>query len=506
VVDPRFKGLLSPERYRLAQRGGRLHLPRGNSIRGIHADVKALMHTSRQFAGDTPLGLVAFLGNFQTACDGSGLNEGTAVTLLQYFVTSEVLGVLQRAKDTHASRQLTYKRAVHALLNEKLDGDDLLDHLQALIQASQEKWEDEHECANRILDAHRALGSVLQEAELKSLLLKGGGREVRALGRSFNTQGRTFPKLRKFLAKTGAATREARGVKLQDKPKRSTSRSVGGEEQEPRRTHPAASVALPVEAASAAAALSVTDYGTEAEWAEWAALLAASGTLVEYGSPGDVPVLPVDSLPQASGWQRQPAWGGRPELYPLHTGAGRGRGTLAPGTPVPPRAGTVFPHSNRPLRFAGGGAPPPRGGEWSGHPRRNPRPVGGGPARSVASWGTGCGSAPPSLPRCGPTDARCARHSRPTATGGDQLRRHPCFWAQDRRLHRYRRPAATIGPSRRAWLLLSTPWKRMSGRFRTQQATRGRVPPRSGPRAPTARVTGTAAPATPRETSKGLPP
>ena len=74
VVDPRFKGLLSAERYRIAQRGGRLHLPRGNSIRGIRADVKALMHTLRQFAGDTPLGWVAFLGNFQTACDGRGLN------------------------------------------------------------------------------------------------------------------------------------------------------------------------------------------------------------------------------------------------------------------------------------------------------------------------------------------------------------------------------------------------------------------------------------------------
>jgi len=74
-----------------------LPLPRGNSIRGIRADVRALMHTSRPFAGDTPLGLVTFLGNFQTACDGSGLNDGTAETLLQYFVTSEVLGVLQRA-------------------------------------------------------------------------------------------------------------------------------------------------------------------------------------------------------------------------------------------------------------------------------------------------------------------------------------------------------------------------------------------------------------------------
>jgi len=84
------------------------------------------------------------------------------VTLLQYFVTSEVLGALQRAKDTHALRQLTYKRGVHALLNEFVDGHDLVDHLQSLMQAFQEKWEDEHEFANRILDAYRALGSVLQ--------------------------------------------------------------------------------------------------------------------------------------------------------------------------------------------------------------------------------------------------------------------------------------------------------------------------------------------------------
>jgi len=296
VVDPRFKGLLSPARYRLAQRGGRLPLPRGNSIRGIRADVRALMHTSRPFAGDIPLGLVTFLGNFQMACDGSGLNEGTAVTLLQYFVTSEVLGVLRRAKNTHTTRQLTYKRAVRALLNKYLDGDDLVDHLQSFMQATQEKWEDEHEFANRVLDANRALGSVLREAELKSILLKGVGREVRALGRNLNTQGRTFPKLRKFLAKTGATTREARGVKLQAKPNGSNSRSAGGEEREPRRSRTAASVALPVGAASAAAALAVTDYGTEAERAEWAAVLAASVAPTEHGPVGDSPVLPVDSL------------------------------------------------------------------------------------------------------------------------------------------------------------------------------------------------------------------
>ena len=279
VVDPRFKGLLSAQRYRLGQRG--VHL--------------------RQFAGDTPLGLVPFLGNFQTACDGSGLNEGTAVTLLQYCVTSEVLGVLQRAKDDHASWKLTNKRPVRALLNKYLNEDDLVNHLQSLMQASQEKWKDEHGFSNRILHAYHALGSVLQESELKIILLQGVGRDVRALGRNFNTQGCTLPKLRMFLAKKNAATRKARGVKLQGKPKGSNPQLAGGEEREARRARPAAPVALPVGASSAAAALAVTDYGTEAKQAELAAVLAAAAMPVENGPPDDVPVLPVDSLPHASG-------------------------------------------------------------------------------------------------------------------------------------------------------------------------------------------------------------
>jgi len=374
VVAPRLKGLLSPARYRLALRGGRFHLPRGNSIRGIRADVRALMHTSRQFAGETPLGLVTFLGNFQTACDGSGLDEGTAVTLLQYFVTSEVLGVLQRAEDTHATRQLTNKRAVRALLNEYLDGEDLVDHLQSLMQATQEKPEDEHELAHRILDGNRALRSVLQEAELMSFLLKGVGREFRALGRNFKTQGRTFPKLRKFLAKTAAATPEAWRVKLQAKPKGSNCRSAGGEEREPRRSRTAAPVALPVGDASAAAALTVTDSGTEAERAEWAAVLAASVAPPEHGPVGNAPVLPIDSLPPASGWEQLFAWGGRPEMYPVHTRVSGGRGTLAPGTPVPPRTGTVLPYSDRPPRFPRGGAPAPRGGGGASPSASKPAP------------------------------------------------------------------------------------------------------------------------------------
>jgi len=123
-----------------------------------------------------------------------------------------------------------------------------------------------------------------------------------------------------LLAKTGAATREAREVKLQAKPKGGTSRSAGGEEREPLWAWPAASVALPVRAASAAAVLAVTDYEAEAKRAEWAAVLAAAARPVGNSPPDDVLILPVDGPPQELRWKQQAAWGGCAELYPVQTG------------------------------------------------------------------------------------------------------------------------------------------------------------------------------------------
>jgi len=48
-----------------------------------------------------------------------------------------------------------------------------VDHLQCFMPATQEKCEDEDEFANRIVHAKRSLGSVMKEAEIKSIPLKG---------------------------------------------------------------------------------------------------------------------------------------------------------------------------------------------------------------------------------------------------------------------------------------------------------------------------------------------
>ena len=139
--------------------------------------------------------------------------------------------MLQCSKDIHAWRQLTYKREPRALLSESFNGENLVDDLQSLMQASRKMWEDEDDFADRILDANRGLGSIQQEAEPSTILIKGVGRKVPALGRNFNIQGWSFPKLRKHLSKSDAATREAHGIKLQAKLKGSASRSSGREER-----------------------------------------------------------------------------------------------------------------------------------------------------------------------------------------------------------------------------------------------------------------------------------
>jgi len=139
VVDPRFKHLLRTGTYRLARRGERLHVPRGQSLRTVHGDVRALMQTAKVYAAEAPLGLIDFLPRFRTAANGADLNEGTAVTLLQYFVSPVVLDTLHRAEEEHPDRPLSYVAALRALIAEHLDGDDLVEHLHALMQATQEK-------------------------------------------------------------------------------------------------------------------------------------------------------------------------------------------------------------------------------------------------------------------------------------------------------------------------------------------------------------------------------
>jgi len=165
----------------------------------------------------------------------------------------------------------------------------------------------------------------------------------------------------------GAATRAARRVKLAAKPRLTAAKSLLGEEREPRRPRAAASAGMAVGATTAASALAFELYGDEAIRSEWEAALADHSA-----------VLAIGDTPLAPGWQQGPAWAGRPEPFPQYTGQGRRRGTLAPGTPMPARPGTVYPHSGRAPRAPRGGGPP--GVSWSDPP------AGAGRRRGACSY------------------------------------------------------------------------------------------------------------------------
>jgi len=208
-----------------------------------------------------------------------------------------------------------------------------------------------------------------------------------------------------------------------------------------------ASVALQVGAAFAAGALSVTECGTEAERAKWAAMLAASGASAECGSPGGAPVLPVYSPPPASGWQQHPEWVDARSWTPFVL---RWAADAAPWCRVPLSPRARVPYSRTRTVLLGileAGDRRRAAGEVAVRPSRRPRHGGWGPVPYVATWGTRCGSDPPSSPNCGHTDTRCVRPpSRRTVPGGGLHRHRHCLWARERQSCPRPGPFPTEGP------------------------------------------------------------
>jgi len=150
-------------------------------------------------------------------------------------------------------------------------------------------------------------------------------------------------------------------------------------------------------------------------------------------------------------------------------------------------------------------APPRRAvSEVAVRPSRPPRRGGGGPARSVATWRTGCGSAPPSPAKCGRTVARCARPSRRTVSGRSPHRHHPCLCAQDGWSRPCRRPLPPTGPLRRVQPRSSTTSKWMTGRTRTPRKTRAKTSSRSALRETTKPASAAGPP--PRTSPRPPPP
>lgn len=142
----------------------------------------------RPFDNKDPMGIILFLRNFRDACDAVGIAEGAAIYLFLWVVSAEVLTIFRRALpmgsgNAPGGSTPSFRRGLKELLEEYLDEALLNDRVRALQTAKQHAWETENAFSKRLVDLNGELGALLSEVELKSILLKGVGPDVREAGR-----------------------------------------------------------------------------------------------------------------------------------------------------------------------------------------------------------------------------------------------------------------------------------------------------------------------------------
>lgn len=337
AVDPRFTPLLRASGYRLLNRTTGFSVAQRKGHRRARQDlVEMLQSQHKRFDGSEPVGIIRFLRRFQAACNAMQIAEGQAVYMLQWLVTEDVMTIVHRVvpvgdQGNEQGNHPRYKVVVQALLDEYLEEDTLVDAVRELQAAQQKPYESEGTFADRLVETNGKLGSLLNELELRAILLRGVGKEVRAAGRQFNTKGRSFTRLKTFLETTGSAIRDQRQLKLAPKP-----RLLGKMPKAETR------VARPMPKAPAASrALATVDPVLVAavdERQQQAHDISMSLALEETVLAMN-PALPA-------GWRQPPAFAGRPEPAPGRVPDPK-PGHLGTGTPMPPRTGTVYPHSGR---------------------------------------------------------------------------------------------------------------------------------------------------------------
>lgn len=341
VADPRFAPLLSTKTYRLADRQPGYSAEQRKAGRALRKDVRdMMMEQGQRFDRKGCLWVISFLRKLKNACDAVGMAEGAAICLLQWLETDDVFRVVQRAVPLGATEGAMplYKDAIHALLEKYLDEDILTERVRALNEAQQHARETEGAFADRLLLLNGALGSMMEETEMKTILLQGCSPEVRELGRQYNTRDRAYTKLKPNLDRTGKASREMRGVELAAKARLSTKLKTKITPAPPAKM--AASAALVADAmrVQGTATPSAPGPGELPSPQEYASHVLS--LLQAYGTPAAPAASPA-------GIRQLPAFGGI--LPPLPTQApAAGRGRLGPGTSFPGlRQDTVYPDTDR---------------------------------------------------------------------------------------------------------------------------------------------------------------
>ena len=133
-INPLYKKAVDFRTYRLMQRSAEYTTKMESRTAKTQQRVEIRMQ-KQVFSGTDPIAILNFLKTFKDACDGSNVNEGAAMWLFQYFLTSTAKTLVtqrlkqpgttakQRAKDRKEKKLTSYAGVVNLLLHEYASDD-----------------------------------------------------------------------------------------------------------------------------------------------------------------------------------------------------------------------------------------------------------------------------------------------------------------------------------------------------------------------------------------------
>ena len=198
-VNPLYKKAVDYRTYRLAQRSPEYTIKMETKTAKTQQRVEIRMQ-KQVFSGSDPIAILNFLKTFKDACDGSNVNEGAAMWLYQYFLTSTAKTLVtqrlkqpakttkQQAKDRKNKKLTSYASVVNFLLHEYAS-DDIIAKAHSNISTFRILTTmSETTFATKLQAKETRCGGVYLDSTIKTYFVDGIHLDLRETVRNFMAQ------------------------------------------------------------------------------------------------------------------------------------------------------------------------------------------------------------------------------------------------------------------------------------------------------------------------------
>ena len=178
MLEP-FQAVVSYRAYRLNDvRAGPVPVDRLSKVGKLAAAVKGLVRENLCFDGREPIRLLAFLTDVKRGFDGTGIFEGLAVHVLQYFVEGDAARFYRSVTSTalrslYAQADVAWPVLIHQFIRRYCPDSVLGDAYNRVTRMTQLDDEDELRYADRIQDAAMDCPGVFTESMLINYFVRG---------------------------------------------------------------------------------------------------------------------------------------------------------------------------------------------------------------------------------------------------------------------------------------------------------------------------------------------